>query len=66
DSCRLALRGGVIGYDDECLGLFPLRLGSNVLSKLRLYLSIKDKMLYFTDAEAHRTETDVRSHDEPQ
>jgi len=54
NSCRLALRGGVIGYDDECLGRFPLRLGTNVLSKLRLYLSIKDKMLYFTDAEAHR------------
>jgi hypothetical protein len=54
DSCRLASREGAIGYDDECLGRFPLRLGTNVLSKLRLYLSIKDKMLYFTDAEAHR------------
>jgi predicted aspartyl protease len=53
-SCRLALRDGAIGYDDECLGLFPLRLGTNVVSKLRLYLATKEKTLYLTDAEAHR------------
>jgi hypothetical protein len=52
--CPLTTRDGAIGYTDSCLGMFPLRLGFNVLSKLRLYLSIKDKMLYFTDAEAHR------------
>jgi Aspartyl protease len=34
----------------SCIGLFPLRLGVNVLSKLHLYDATREKKLYFTVA----------------
>jgi hypothetical protein len=39
-------------YDVGCRGAVPLRLGMNVLEKLRIYIATKEKMLYFTAADA--------------
>jgi hypothetical protein len=37
---------------EGCLGIHPLALGQNVISKLHFYIATKEKMLYFTPAEA--------------
>jgi predicted aspartyl protease len=41
------------GYDN-CYGPYPLMLGMNVLQRLHLYVATKEKMLYFTAADAKR------------
>ena len=54
--CQLELparRTSGAGY--ECMGAHPMKLGRNVLQKLRLYFATKEKRLYFTSAEAGRT-----------
>jgi len=51
--CPLQKEGGVVAYGAGCIGGAPLRLGFNVVSKLHLYLATKEKMLYFTSADAH-------------
>jgi hypothetical protein len=48
-ACVLAHRSGVATYDG-CLGIHPLQLGLSVLSKLRVYIATKEKVLYFTPA----------------
>jgi hypothetical protein len=48
-SCTLSSRFNVASYDG-CLGRHPLQLGRNVLTKLRLYIATKEKVLYFTPA----------------
>jgi hypothetical protein len=50
-ACRLSSRLGAATYDN-CLGVHPLSLGENVVSKLHLYIATKEKMLYFTQANA--------------
>jgi predicted aspartyl protease len=37
---------------EGCLNVYPLRLGMNVLSRLRLYIASREKMLYYTVADA--------------
>jgi hypothetical protein len=51
DSCYLSSRSDAAGYDG-CLGIHPLELGRNLLSKLRIYIATKEKALYFTPATA--------------
>jgi hypothetical protein len=48
-SCTLSSRFNVASYDG-CLGRHPLQLGRNVLTKLRIYIATKEKVLYFTPA----------------
>jgi hypothetical protein len=43
-------RDGALGFN-ECAGAYPLRLGTGVLNKLRVYLAAKEEKLYFTAAE---------------
>jgi hypothetical protein len=40
------------GYTN-CYGIYPLKLGLNVLKKLHLYLATKENMLYFTAADGN-------------
>jgi len=47
DQCSLGSRAGAAAYEG-CYGVHPLQLGLNVLSKLRLYIATKEKLLYFT------------------
>ena len=49
---RTTNRVPAIGYSD-CPGSFPLYLGRNVLEKLRIYVATKDKMIYFSRADAN-------------
>lgn len=51
NSCRLSRKNGAIGYSD-CLYRYPLKLGSDVLAKLHIYIATKENLLYFTDAGA--------------
>jgi hypothetical protein len=51
-SCEVTERDGVTGYDG-CLGIHPLHLGRDALSKLHIYLATKEGVLYFTPADAH-------------
>ena len=51
DFCSLGSRSGAAAYEG-CLGAHPLQLGLNVLTKLHLYIATKEKVLYFTPAEA--------------
>ncbi len=37
---------------NRCYNVFPLNLGQNVMQKLHLYFAMKEKMLYFTAADA--------------
>jgi len=39
-------------YGDTCAGVYPMTVGRSVLKELRLYFSTKEKMLYFTSADA--------------
>jgi hypothetical protein len=48
-SCTLSSHFNVASYDG-CLGRHPLQLGRNVLTKLRIYIATKEKVLYFTPA----------------
>ena len=49
--CHLSSHLGAATYEG-CLGIHPLALGQNVISKLHFYIATKEKMLYFTPAEA--------------
>ena len=49
--CTLSSYHGVINYEN-CRGVSPLSLGRDVIAKLHLYIATKEKMLYFTPAEA--------------
>jgi hypothetical protein len=49
-NCHLGTRFDAAAYD--CEGSPPLRLGLNVLTRLHIYLATKEKVLYFTPAEA--------------
>jgi hypothetical protein len=40
-----------IGYE-SCQGVAPLTIGMDILSKLRIYVSTKEKILYLSNAEA--------------
>lgn len=51
DSCHLSSRSGAAAYDG-CFGIHPLQLGRSLLAKLRVYIATKEKMLYFTRADA--------------
>jgi hypothetical protein len=53
DYCSLGSSAGAAAYEG-CLGVHPLKLGLNVLKKLHLYIATKEKVLYFTPADAHR------------
>lgn len=48
----------VAGYsgspDDFCYGVYPLKLGMNVLQKLHIYFATKEKMMYFTAAATNK------------
>jgi hypothetical protein len=50
-ACHLSSHLGAASYEG-CYGMHPLALGQNVLSKLHLYIASKEKMLYFTPADA--------------
>jgi hypothetical protein len=49
--CHLGSTFGAATYED-CLGVHPLQLGRNVLTKLHIYIATKEKVLYFTPAGA--------------
>jgi hypothetical protein len=58
-NCTLSSRAGAATYDG-CFGAHPLKLGQNVIAKLHIYLATKEKMLYFTPADASEA-SDVTS-----
>lgn len=39
-------------YDESCMGSYPMHLGRNVLQEMRMYFATKEKMLYFSAADA--------------
>ena len=43
---------GAEAFSPQCFGAFPLSLGMSVLRNLRLYLSPRDQLMYFTAAGA--------------
>jgi Aspartyl protease len=47
-----ARRKGGAGYDESCMGAYPMKLGRSVLQELRLYFATKEEMLYFSAADA--------------
>jgi hypothetical protein len=47
NSCHLARKGDVIGYTG-CLYRYPLRLGSDVLSRLHVYIATQNNLMYYT------------------
>jgi hypothetical protein len=49
--CYLGSHQGAAAYDG-CYGVHPLQLGLNVISKLHFYVATKEKVLYFTPANA--------------
>jgi hypothetical protein len=51
DYCRLGSRSGAAAYEG-CFGVHPLQLGRNILTKLHIYIATKEKVLYFTPADA--------------
>ena len=55
-SCRLVAGGNVTGAHYEgCVGAeAPLRLGLDVISKLHIFVQTKEKMLFYTAANATR------------
>jgi len=52
--CHLSSHLGAAAYEG-CLGIHPLALGQNVISKLHFFIATKEKMLYFTPANASET-----------
>jgi len=62
--CMVAARvardaDGAVGFEG-CENVYPLRLGMNVLKKLRLYLATKEQKLYFTLADAQKSSDQAR------
>lgn len=47
DNCHLARKGSAIGYTG-CLYRYPLRLGSDILTRLHVYLATQDNFMYYT------------------
>jgi hypothetical protein len=47
NTCRLTKKDDAIGYTD-CLYRYPLRLGSDILQRLHVYIATKENMMYFT------------------
>jgi Aspartyl protease len=47
NNCHLARKGDVIGYTG-CLYRYPLRLGSDVLGRLHVYIATQDNLMYYT------------------
>lgn len=47
NSCRLARKNDAIGYTN-CFYRYPLKLGSDVLKKLHVYIATKENLMYFT------------------
>jgi hypothetical protein len=56
DRCRLlsATRADRAAGYSSCNNVFPLRLGLNVLSKMRIYIATKENMFYFTASDTTR------------
>lgn len=54
DGCKLigTRKGKAANYGDDCDGVYPLRIGRNVLQQLRIYFATKEKVMYFSGAEA--------------
>ncbi len=53
--CRLLATGGTAdaaAYVHQCMGVYPMQLGRNVLQKLRLYFATGENVLYFTAADS--------------
>ena len=46
-ACHLARKGNVIGYTG-CLYRYPLRLGSDVLTRMRVYFATEDNVMYYS------------------
>lgn len=52
-ACKVRYTGkNSVAHYENCLNTVPLQIGLNVLSKLHLYIATKEKMLYFTTADA--------------
>jgi hypothetical protein len=47
NTCRLARKNDAIGYTG-CFYRYPLKLGSDVLKKLHIYIATKENVMYFT------------------
>jgi hypothetical protein len=47
NTCRLTKKGDAIGYTG-CFYRYPLRLGSDILKRLHVYIATKENMMYFT------------------
>ncbi len=54
DGCTLygGKKGTVATYGDDCDGVYPLSIGRNVLQQLRIYFATKEKVMYFSAADA--------------
>jgi hypothetical protein len=54
DQCKLYVskKGKAATYGDDCDGVYPLTLGRNVLRQLRIYFATKEKVMYFSSADA--------------
>lgn len=50
-SCEVTRHAGAAAYDG-CLGVHPLVMGRDVLSKLHIYIATKERVLYFTRADS--------------
>jgi hypothetical protein len=50
-SCYVSSRASAATYEG-CYGIHPLALGRNVIDKLHFYIATKEKVLYFTRADA--------------
>jgi hypothetical protein len=50
-SCEVTRHAGAAAYDG-CLGVHPLAMGQDVLSKLHIYIATREKVLYFTRADS--------------
>jgi hypothetical protein len=51
NTCRLTRKNDAIGYTG-CFYRYPLKLGSDVLKKLHIYIATKENLMYFTASEA--------------
>lgn len=54
DGCTLSVgkNGESSSYGALCDGIYPLRLGRSVLEQLRIYIATKEKVMYFSAANA--------------
>jgi len=55
---RKSYESKAAGYGESCSGSFPLQLGRNVLQNLRLYFATKERVLYYSGAQASHTKND--------